>query len=162
MTINQLHKITSKLIEQGAGRRGVCVSKDTFRNALESDGATIMTVEKADLAVFPIIDDDGGTAFDSRGREKQSMALVMEGGERGEILRGAGWIDCAERVPGHLHSVLGWVTSGPLVVMGDAFADVVSYDPEGKVWLQSIGTEDARVSVSHWLPLPYPPIKRRR
>ena len=82
MTINQLHKITAKLIEQGAGRRGVCVSKTTFTHPLESDGATILDVEHADLKVFPMLDDDGGTDVDSRGREKTTMALVLEGSAR--------------------------------------------------------------------------------
>lgn len=82
MTINQLHKLTAKLIAQGAGRRGVCVSKDTFTHPLESDGATILDVEHADLKVFPMLDDDGGSAVDSRGREKTIMALVLEGSAR--------------------------------------------------------------------------------
>lgn len=82
MTINQLHKITAKLIAQGAGRRGVCVSKDTFTHPLESDGAPILDVCHADLKMFPMADDDGGTAIDSRGREKYSTALVLEGSAR--------------------------------------------------------------------------------
>lgn len=82
MTINQLHKITSALITQGAGRRKVCVSKTTFTHTLECDGATILDVEHADLKVFPMLDDDGGTAVDSRGRDKTVMALVLEGSAR--------------------------------------------------------------------------------
>lgn len=82
MTINQLHKITAKLIAAGAGRRGVCVSKDTFTHPLESDGATILDVSHADLRSFPMMDDDGGTAVDSRGREKNIVAFVLEGSAR--------------------------------------------------------------------------------
>lgn len=79
MTINQLHKITAKLIEQGSGRRKVCINKRTFRHPLESDGCTILDVEKGDMKGFEISDDDGGAAIDSRGCVKTSMALVLEG-----------------------------------------------------------------------------------
>ena len=67
-----------------------------------------------------------------------------------------GWIATADRLPSHLHSVLGWVTGGPLV-HDDPFADTVSYDPDRRVWLQSTGMEDAIVPVSHWMPLPHAP-----
>lgn len=103
MTINQLHKITAKLIAQGAGRRGVCVSKDTFTHPLESDGATILDVCHADLKMFPMADDDGGTAVDSRGREKYCTALVLEGSARGD-----------EQLPGSDRSVPGKPDSQPL------------------------------------------------
>jgi hypothetical protein len=66
------------------------------------------------------------------------------------------WIAVEDRLPTHLHSVLGWVTSGGLVV-DDPFADVVSYDPERKTWLECVNGEDAFVTVSHWMPLPVKP-----
>ncbi len=161
MTINQLHKITAKLKEQGSGRHGVCVSKETFTHPLESDGATILSVERAALEVFTIADDDGGTAVDSKGREKTAVSLVLGGNEGcGVALHNANWIAVEDRLPTHLHSVLGYVVSGGLVVMDEKMIDCVSYDPERKVWLQSLGTEDAHVTVSHWMPLPYPPFKR--
>ncbi len=103
MTINQLHKLTAKLIAAGAGRRGVCVSKDTFTHPLESDGATIVDVEHAGLKSFPMLDDDGGMAVDSRGREKNSVALVLEGSARGD-----------EQLPGSDRSVPGKPDSQPL------------------------------------------------
>ncbi len=160
MTINQLNKLTGKLVAKGAGRRGVCVSKDTFTHPLESDGATILDVVKGDLEVFPIADDDGGTKVTAKGLEVVGMALVLQGGESGDALRNSQWIDCADRLPGHLHSVLGYVTGGGLVVLDEKMIDCVSYDPERKAWLQSVGTEDAVVTVTHWMPLPYPPFKR--
>ena len=79
MTINQLHKLTAKLIAQGAGRRKVCISKTTFRHPLENDGCTILDIETGALKSFEIADDDGGTAIDSRGRVKTSIALVLTG-----------------------------------------------------------------------------------
>ncbi len=162
MTINQLHKLTAKLIEQGAGRRGVCVSKDTFFHALEADGATILEATKATLQVFPMLDDDGGTKITARGREVTSAALVFEGNERGYALRIGNWIDCDEKLPTHLHSVLGYVVSGGLVVLEETMIDCVSYCPERKVWLQCVGDKDEVVQVSHWMHLPYPPFKPRR
>lgn len=162
MTINQLHKLTAKLIDQGAGRRGVCVSKDTFTHPLESDGATIMDVVKGDLQVFPMMDDDGGFAVTKKGREITSMALVLEGGEVGNALKNGNWIDCTERLPTHFYGVLGFVTGGPLVIAGErGFIDRVSYDPEKKEWHESTGLEDAIVPVSHWMHLPYAPFKPR-
>lgn len=79
MTINQLHKLTAKLIAQGAGRRQVLVAKDTFKHVLESDGCTILPVESAEMEVFPIADDDGGSAFLADGREKTQAGLVLRG-----------------------------------------------------------------------------------
>jgi hypothetical protein len=163
MNINQLHKITAQLKEQGAGRRGVCVSKETFTHPLESDGATILSVERAALEVFGIMDADGGTEVDSRGREKSEMALVLGGNEGcGVALHNANWIPVEDRVPTHLHSVLGYVVSGGLVTMDEKMMDCVSYDPERKVWLQCVNGDDAEVKVSHWMPLPFPPFKSTR
>lgn len=153
MTINQLNKITAQLVLQGAGRRGVCVAKDTFWHPLESDGATILNATKATLQGFPMADADGGTATTKAGKEIKGLALVLEGGESGEALRHGNWIDCTERLPTHLHSILGYVTSGRLVVLDERMIDCVSYDPERKVWLQCVNGEDAEVQVSHWMNL---------
>ncbi len=68
MTINQLQKILAKLIEQGAGRRAVCVDKCSFTHPLESDGAMILSVESAAAQVVEMSDDDGGTKTLSDGR----------------------------------------------------------------------------------------------
>lgn len=68
------------------------------------------------------------------------------------------WISVADKLPTHFHSVLGFVTGGPLVI-DDPMIDCVSYDPERNEWHQSIGTEDAIVTVSHWMFLPNAPQK---
>lgn len=73
MTIKQLHKITSELVANGAGRRSVCIVKGTFGHALEGDGATIIEVEKADLESYPMMDDDGGVT------NKERVSLVLRG-----------------------------------------------------------------------------------
>lgn len=79
MTINQLHKLTAKLIAQGAGRRAVCIDKATFRHPLESDGVSILDVASADLKVFEMSDDDGGAKILSDGRVATKSALVLGG-----------------------------------------------------------------------------------
>jgi hypothetical protein len=80
MTVNQLHKLTGKLVALGAGRRAVCISKDTFKHPLEGDGATILDVLSADLKVFEMMDDDGGGKVLANGRTATKCALVLEGG----------------------------------------------------------------------------------
>lgn len=160
MTINQLHKITAKLIEQGSGRRGVSVDKASFTHPLESDGAMILSVESAAAQVVEMSDDDGGTKTLANGRVVTVPLLVLSGNEKcGWALHNADWIAVEDALPTHLHSVLGYVVGGPLV-QTDAMIDCVSYDPDAKVWLQSLGMKDAHVKVSHWMPLPYPPFKR--
>jgi len=161
MTINQLHKITGKLIEQGSGRRAVCVDKSSFTHPLESDGAMILSVESAAAQVVEMSDDDGGTKTLANGRVATSAMLVLSGNEGcGTALHNADWIAIEDRLPTHLHSVLGFVVSGGLVVMDEQMIDCVSYDPDRKVWLQCVNGEDAVVNVSHWMPLPYRPFNR--
>ncbi|MEB0076102.1 hypothetical protein QN386_01975 [Pseudomonas sp. CCI3.2] len=75
---------------------------------------------------------------------------------RGQSESFSQWAPIAARLPTHLHSVLGWVITSPLV-MDDPFADSVSYDPNRGVWLQCVAGEDAIVGVSHWMPLPASP-----
>jgi len=71
-------------------------------------------------------------------------------------LASGGWIDCKDRLPTHIHSVLGVITDGPFhVPTADLQRDIVSYDPTTKEWLQYEGEKgDAVVQVSHWQPLP--------
>ena len=83
MTINQLHKLTGALIAKGAGRRSVCISKDTFKHPLESDGCMILPVEAAELRVIEIADDDGGVATLADGTVKTRAFLVMAGAASG-------------------------------------------------------------------------------
>lgn len=79
MTINALQKLTQKLIAQGHGRTRVSIDKSTFSNPLEDERCTIMEVKTADVQVVPIVDGDGWTETDSRGRERVKMFLVMAG-----------------------------------------------------------------------------------
>lgn len=79
MTIKQLHKITGELIAKGAGRRSVCISKDTYKHPLEADGCVILPVETAELRVIEISDDDGGAATLANGQIKTRTTLVLSG-----------------------------------------------------------------------------------
>jgi hypothetical protein len=79
VNINQLHKLTGKLIKQGAGRRSVCIDKTTFTHPLENDGVAILPVEVGELKVYGMRDDDGFSATDKRGREITRASLVLFG-----------------------------------------------------------------------------------
>lgn len=80
MTINQLHKLTGKLLKEGHGRRRVAVNKRSFTHPLEGDGVAYIEVDKAIIQTVPMIDDDGGIAVTARGRERNLTYLVMDGG----------------------------------------------------------------------------------
>lgn len=67
------------MIENGAGRRPVCVSKTTFTHPCEGDGATILNVQDAFLQMIPQSDDDGGTKINKDGSESMRGCLVLVG-----------------------------------------------------------------------------------
>lgn len=79
MTLLKLHKIISKAIEMGHGRKPVCVDKSTFQHALESDGAVILHAKSAFLQWVPTLDDDGGTKWNKDGTEAGKSCFVIEG-----------------------------------------------------------------------------------
>ena len=45
LTANQLHKMLGVFIDKGYKRTPVCINKDTFTHALESDGCVILARE---------------------------------------------------------------------------------------------------------------------
>jgi hypothetical protein len=79
VTLNQLHKHLSRLIEQGYGRRQVCIDKYTFAHNCENDGVTILPVNSMETRWVPLADDDGGIATNSKGEERGSMQIVLYG-----------------------------------------------------------------------------------
>lgn len=79
MTINRLHKELGKAIEQGWGRKHVCVHKKTFAHPLESDGLVIMPVETAEVESVPMLNEDGGFATRKDGIEIEEIMLVLCG-----------------------------------------------------------------------------------
>lgn len=95
MTINQLHKQLTKLIEQGHARTRVYVAKTTFVDNREMDGVTILPVQGLGVQWVPLADDDGGTATTKDGRERGSQSLILAGGggvnSKGELLDGKDW-----------------------------------------------------------------------
>ena len=79
MTLNQLHKLLTKLIAQGHGRKAVYVDKGSYRHNLEQDGCVILPVERGAIHTYRILDDDGATYINADGTERQRTSLVLIG-----------------------------------------------------------------------------------
>jgi len=79
MTIKKLHELLGKLIENGHARTIVCVDKSSFVHSLEGDGAVILPVDRAEINVHEMFDDDGGMAFLANGQAKERTALTLYG-----------------------------------------------------------------------------------
>ncbi len=80
MTVARLHKMLGEMVEQGQGRRPVCVNKASFYHPLESDGVAILDVTEAKADTITMADDDGGTATNKDGTEKTRKVFVLGGG----------------------------------------------------------------------------------
>jgi hypothetical protein len=78
VTINQLNKLTSKLIEQGHGRRAVCVDKSKVTHPLEPDGCCVIPVTAAEIDVHEMMNDDGGVKELANGQTAYRTALVIK------------------------------------------------------------------------------------
>lgn len=79
MTLNELHKRLTKLIEQGHGRRRVSVDKPSFQDNRESDGCTILPICQVYAQWIPDADDDGGIATNKDGTEHGRVTVVIGG-----------------------------------------------------------------------------------
>lgn len=79
MTINQLHKLLTKLIAQGHGRKLVHVDKGSYRDNRESDGCVILPVSRGAIHCYRMLDDDGGQAYRADGTEVTRESLVLIG-----------------------------------------------------------------------------------
>lgn len=79
LTVNQLHKITTKLLAEGHGRKPVCVSKNSYSHNCEEDGITILPVEDVMLQAIYLDDGDGGTKVNADGREATRATVVLYG-----------------------------------------------------------------------------------
>lgn len=79
MTVNQLHKQLSKLMEQGRGRQYVNINKSSFTHPLEGDGCVILPVYECGLEWVTTGDDDGGIKINKDGGEAGSTILVLKG-----------------------------------------------------------------------------------
>ena len=80
MTVAKLHKLLGTLVEEGQGRRPVCVNKASFYHPLESDGVAILDVTEAKADTITMADDDGCTATNKDGSEKTRKVFVIGGG----------------------------------------------------------------------------------
>lgn len=80
MTITALHKLLGKQIENGHGRKPVCVDKSSFKHPLEDDGAVILDVASAKLTWVPQVDEDGGMKENADGTEAHRTCFVLNGG----------------------------------------------------------------------------------
>ena len=79
-TVAKLHKLLGALIEQGHGRKPVCVDKSTFSHPLESDGALILDVDSVEGPRWICMaDDDGGTKWNSDGSESGRQVVIIKG-----------------------------------------------------------------------------------
>ena len=81
-TVNQLHKRLGELVDAGDGRKYVAIDKASFTDNRESDGVRILNVHGIGLLCVNIADDDGGTAFNRDGTEKQQRMCVLVGSDR--------------------------------------------------------------------------------
>jgi hypothetical protein len=78
MTLNQLHKITGKLIAEGYGRRPVCVDKSKVTHPLENDGCCIIHVTEVRVLCHEMLDEDGSTAYRNDGTGIFRTSVVIE------------------------------------------------------------------------------------
>lgn len=78
MTIKNLFNQLSKLIEEGHGRKLVCVDKSKVTHPLEGDGCCIIPVTSIGIDVHDMMDDDGGMKELSNGQTAQRTALVIK------------------------------------------------------------------------------------
>lgn len=79
MTLNRLHKLLSTLIEEGYGRREVCISKETFTHNLEGDGCTVLPICRVDTQIIEMMDGDGFADLKANGTVKDRLLVVLGG-----------------------------------------------------------------------------------
>jgi len=89
MTLNQLHKRLGKLIEEGHGRRKVCVDKETFTHNCEDEGVVILDVSGVGVETITIMVDDSTERADGSERLRQTVVLVGDDAadKNGNIVR---------------------------------------------------------------------------
>lgn len=81
MTVQRLHKLLGQLIEQGHGRKPVCVDKASFSSPLENDGISVFDLEIVDGPRWiEMADDDGGTKWNKDGSESGRRVVILKGG----------------------------------------------------------------------------------
>lgn len=81
MTVNRLHKILSKLIADGEGRREILVHKLTFNDPCEGDGCVMLPIAGCGVESIYIVDDDGCVATNKDGSERHQRSAVLYGND---------------------------------------------------------------------------------
>lgn len=79
MTVQKLHTLLGKLIEQGSGRLPICVNKPTFSHNLEGDGCVILNICGVKTEWIPNIDGDGGMKVNKDGSESGRTTAILFG-----------------------------------------------------------------------------------
>jgi hypothetical protein len=79
MTITELHKRLGKLIQQGHGRKKVCVWKTSFQHNCEADGVVILDLAGLGMMQVPQDDGDGCIRINQDGTESTRQCLVLVG-----------------------------------------------------------------------------------
>lgn len=83
MTVQRLHKLLGELIQQGHGRKPVCIDKLSFRHPLEDECVCIIVVASASGPKgIPMADDDEGTACNADGTERGRKTVILFGKEK--------------------------------------------------------------------------------
>lgn len=86
ITVARLHKLLGKMIEDGHGRKPVCIAKQTFTHPCEDDGITILNVRGVkDPMWIARSDDDGGTKWNKDGTESGTVCIVLVGDAGGGV-----------------------------------------------------------------------------
>lgn len=80
VTVAQLQKELSRLIDQGHGRKPVCIDASTFRHSLEGDGVVVLdVVAVTGPSWISMADDDGGASWNRDGTESGRNVVVLRG-----------------------------------------------------------------------------------
>lgn len=77
MTIYKLHKLLTKLIADGDGRKKVCVDKSKCNHPCEPE-AGIIQITSAEIKTVEVADDEGGMKVLANGCTATRTMLVIE------------------------------------------------------------------------------------
>lgn len=86
-TVAKLHRELAKMIEQGHGRRIVCINKRTFVHPQEHNGAVVLEVAGLGIQWTSKCDEDGGQLFRKDGSEA-GLKLCVLVGDAGANMKG--------------------------------------------------------------------------
>lgn len=81
ITVAKLHKMLGALINQGHGRKKVCIDKKTLYHPLEGDGVTLHDIEKIETEWVYTVADDGGIKTRKDGSECGSTVVILKGSD---------------------------------------------------------------------------------